>query len=151
MHEYHQDQDYQQIEWKQRYCDVIGNQPEQRRHQTGAHIGAGHLDTDNRLRFFRAEVVRRGMDNAGVDGSTAKPNQNQSCEGGVFPQRQQKSSNSNRDDSLSQPDELRVAELHSQEAVKRPSICDANKKQTGKAGCCFRRNALLQHQIAAGP
>lgn len=35
MHEYHQDQDRQQIEREQRYCDVIGNQAEQRRHQAG--------------------------------------------------------------------------------------------------------------------
>ena len=38
-----------------------------------AQIGACHLDADDRLRSVRAEVFRRGVDDAGIDGRTAQP------------------------------------------------------------------------------
>ena len=40
-------------------------QAEQGRHQTGTHIGAGHLNPDNCLGLIRAKVVGGGVDDAG--------------------------------------------------------------------------------------
>ena len=45
----------------------IGQHAEQRRHQAGAEVGAGHLHADDGLGSVRAEVVRRRMDQAGID------------------------------------------------------------------------------------
>ena len=85
----HQNQDRQQVEGEERRCDMVGNQPEEGRHQAGARVGAGHLDANDRLGPIRAEVVRRGMNDAGINGRAAQADQDQSRKGGVFPQRQQ--------------------------------------------------------------
>lgn len=72
MHQYHQDQYCQQIKGEQGHRDMVGNQAEQGRHQTGTHIGAGHLNPDNRLGLIRTKVVGGGVDDAGVNRGAAK-------------------------------------------------------------------------------
>ena len=72
MHDHHQTQDQQQVHREQGYMDVVGDQTEQGRHQAVANVGAGHLDTDERLRMFGTEMLRRGVDHAGIDGGTAQ-------------------------------------------------------------------------------
>lgn len=89
MHNDHQHQNHQQIKGKQRHRNVVGDQPEQGRHQAVAHIGAGHLHADDGLRAFRAEVRRCGVDDAGIDGSAAQPHKDQARQRGIFPQGQQ--------------------------------------------------------------
>ena len=43
-----------------------------RGHQAGSDVCAGHLDADDRLRFVRAEMLRRRVDEAGINGRAAE-------------------------------------------------------------------------------
>lgn len=54
---------------------MVGDQAEQGRHEGSADIGAGHLDADEGLGLIRAEMLRCGMDDAGINGGTAKAHQ----------------------------------------------------------------------------
>ena len=49
MHDSHKHKQRHHIHWKERNTDMIGDQPEQRRHKAGAHIGAGHLYANDGL------------------------------------------------------------------------------------------------------
>ena len=51
---------------------MIGDQAEQRRHKGGAHIGTCHLNPDDGLGIFFAEICRRGVNDGGVNGRAAK-------------------------------------------------------------------------------
>ena len=59
VHNGHEHQNHQQIRRQQRNGNMLGEQTKQRRHQAGAHIGAGHLNADDCLRPVRTEM-RRG-------------------------------------------------------------------------------------------
>ena len=111
MHDHHQDQKRQQINRKQGYRETTGNQAEQRRHETVAEIGAGHLNADHRLGPLRAEVAGGRVDQAGVDRRAAQPNQNQPRQGGIFPQRQQQGGDAEANDPLPHANQLRVTQL----------------------------------------
>ena len=67
----HQRYRHEQIKRHEIDRQRIGQHTEQRRHQAGAEIGAGHLHADNGLGFVRAEVIRRRMDQTGIDGCAA--------------------------------------------------------------------------------
>src|SRR5699024_12550879 len=54
---------------------ALAQRAEQRRHQAGAHIGARHLEADQRLGARRAKAGGGGVDDAGVDGRAAQPHQ----------------------------------------------------------------------------
>ena len=43
-----------------------GDEAEQRGHEAGAHVGAGHLNADDGLGFVRPEVVWGGVDDAAI-------------------------------------------------------------------------------------
>ena len=62
----HQRYQHEQIKRHEIDRQRIGQHTEQRRHQAGAEIGAGHLHADNGLGFVRAEVIRRRMDQTGI-------------------------------------------------------------------------------------
>ena len=53
---------------------------EHRGHEGGAQIGACHLDPDDGLRIFTAEVVRGGVNDGGVDWRAAKTHDDQTCQ-----------------------------------------------------------------------
>lgn len=151
VHCCHHNQISQQIEGHETYSDMIRYQPEQGRRQTGAYIGAGHLHADKRLRSVRAEVPRRGMDNAGVDWRAAQPYKAQTCEGEQVSRRKEQGGNTCRDDAKTKPDHLAVAELYGDKTADGASGCDADKKQPGVAGRRLRRHALIEVEIAACP
>ena len=58
---------------KQRYGNVLCYDPKQWGYQTDAHIGTGHLHTDNGLGLIRAKVVRSRVHQTGIHRSTAQP------------------------------------------------------------------------------
>ena len=74
----HQGEQHKQKDRQQPYLDVVGNETEQRRHQAGAGIGTGHLDADQRLGAVSAEVSGGGVDDAGINGSAAQADEQQS-------------------------------------------------------------------------
>ena len=70
MHDEHENQDQQQIKREQPYGNMVGYEPEDRRHDAGADVGAGHLNADDGLGFICAKMRRCGVDDAWVYGST---------------------------------------------------------------------------------
>ena len=151
VHNHHQTEDQQQVHREQGYMDVVGDQTEQGRHQAVADVGAGHLDTDERLRMFGTEMLRRGVDHAGIDGGTAQADEDQSCDGGGIAQRQKHGADARQDHSLTHPDELGIGKLHGQESVQCPSGGDADEEHACKKSGSIRRDPLVQSKIGAGP
>ena len=45
---------------------MIGKEAEQGRHEAGSHISGSHLDANQGLGPVRAEMIRGGMNNAGI-------------------------------------------------------------------------------------
>ena len=84
---------------------MIGDQTEKRRHQQSSHVGAGHLDADHSLGFFRAEMARRGMDNGRIDRRASKSHQDQTGYRKPHPAGDQKKQDPNRQDPLAHPDQ----------------------------------------------
>ena len=146
----HQRQDRNQIPGKHGDADAIGDQAEQGRHQAGAHIGAGHQDADDGLGPVRPKICRGGVDNAGVDGSAAQAADDEAHQGGGA-QRQQHDQDATAHQSLAQANQLRVAELHGQEAAEGTANGNAQEVHAGKACRRLRADALAQRQIAPGP
>ena len=70
----------QQIHRVQADTHMGGQKAEHRRHEGGAQIGACHLDTDDGLGIFPAEVVGGGVNDGGVDWRAAKAHNDQSCQ-----------------------------------------------------------------------
>ena len=147
----HPRQQGQQVDREQRHVDVGRDEAEQRRHEAGAHIGAGHLHADDGLGFVRPEVVWGGVDDAGVDGGAAQADEDQPRQADSLAQGEEQGENAGGDDGLAQADELAVVELEGEEAVQRPAGCDADEEQPGKPGGRLDGNPLLQYQVAAGP
>lgn len=59
--------------YRQQVCgEPLRHHPEQRRHQTGAHIGAGHLDPDDGLGPVPAKAGGGGVDQTGIDGDSQR-------------------------------------------------------------------------------
>ena len=58
IHEAHKCCESKQIGGEERYGDVVCNKTEEGRQQADADIGTCHLHTDDRLRTFRAKVLR---------------------------------------------------------------------------------------------
>lgn len=52
---------------------MVRDKPEKRRHESRADVCTSHLYADYALRIFRAEVRGRGVDDAGVNGRAAQP------------------------------------------------------------------------------
>ena len=151
MHPGHQRQHGQQPDRQQRRRNMVGDQAEQRRHQAGAHIGAGHLHADHGLGTGRAEMLRRGMDDAGVDGRAAQPYQHKPGQGQPLRTGQGQRQDARGDEPQTHADHPGVAEFQRQEAAHRPSGRDAQVEQTGKPRRRAGRHAAAQGQVAAGP
>lgn len=108
MHEDHEQQDHEQIKWKEKYSDTIGDQSENRRHQAGAGIGGRHLHSDHGLRSFRSEMLWSGMNDRGINWSAAQARKSQAGKSGDFTKREQEQQNACQQKSLSQPYHLCV-------------------------------------------
>ena len=89
MHKYHQTEDQEQVQREQGYMDVVGDQAEQGRHQAAADVDTGHLNADQSLGMLGTEMLRGGVDHAGVDGGTAQANEDQAGNGSPLTQRQE--------------------------------------------------------------
>lgn len=77
IHDIHQNEDCQQEEGEEGNMNVICNQSKYRRHETGSDVGKSHLNADQCLRTVRTKIGRCGMDDAWVNGSTSKTDQDE--------------------------------------------------------------------------
>ena len=71
-HDNHKDNKGEKVDRKYFETDKIAEKAEERGDKRRADIGACHLNPDNRARIFRAEVIRRRMNNARIDGRTTQ-------------------------------------------------------------------------------
>ena len=151
MHNRHKHEKEKQVDRKQRYMDVICNQSEQGRHQTGAYIGESHLYANDCLRFVSAKMSRRGVDNAGIDRRAAKPYQDKPHGSGNAAKWYQQGDNSQQNNCRAQPNHLHIAEFQRQKTTERPAAGDADVEQGGILCRRFRRITAKKRQIAACP
>ena len=87
---------------------MVGDQPEQRRHEAGTDISACHLYADNGLRAFCTEVVRCGVDDARIHRRASQPDHDQTCKGDDVRTGQKHDNNAGCNDRLSQTDHLYI-------------------------------------------
>lgn len=80
-HRYHQNEEKDEIEWHYLKAYSIAEQPEQRRNECRADIGARHLYSDYSARVLRPEVVRSGVYYARIYRRAAETYHNE-CRGG---------------------------------------------------------------------
>ena len=139
------------IDAQQRNTNMVGNQAEQGRHQGGAYISAGGLDTHQGLRFVRTEMSRGGMHDARVNRCAAKAHQNQACHGTEETQGQQQNDNAYGDDAYAQANHLGVGQLHGHKTADGSAQRDTQEEQAGKGGCCFLAESGVECQVRAGP
>lgn len=151
MHKYHEGEDRKQVKRIQGDAYMVGDQTEQRRHEAGTGISACHLDADQSLRTVSAEVLRRGVDDARVDGRASEPDCDQSCQSGGFSKRQEQKDNTEYDQSLTEPYHLRIVQPECQKAADGSSCCDTDIKERRKLCGSLSVDAVVQHEVAACP
>lgn len=78
-HRNHQDNKPQQIDRQDGKRYRIAEESEQRRNKRRTDISACHLDSNNRSRIFRPEIIWCGMDNARVNRRTPQTYHKKSC------------------------------------------------------------------------
>ena len=131
---------------------MISEKPVQRRHKGGPGIGAGHLDADDGPRILRAEIVRRGVDDAGVDGGASKADDDKPGEGDSRLRRgEQQQEDPAGQHAGPQTDHVPVAQPVRHEAAQKPARGDADVKQRSEPGRALRPDALDLHHVCAGP
>ena len=130
---------------------MVGDEAEQRRHQDIADVGAGHLNADEGLGILGTEVVRGGVDDTGIDGSTAHTQDHQPCEGGELAAGDQQEQHADADNAKTHADHGVVRQLHGDKAIDKSANGDTQVKQTGEAGSGGGIHPPVQNQIAGGP
>ena len=130
---------------------MIGDQTEQGRHHADAHIGAGHLDTDDGLGVFLAKVCRGGMDDTGVHRRAAQTDEEQARHADPGPQRQQHDHDTQGDDALAQPDHVGIVELVGQKTAEEPAQGDADEKQAAQGRRRLLVHAVMHNQVGTAP
>ncbi len=151
MHERHEDEQYHQIDRKERDTHVVRDQSEERRHETGADVGACHLYADDCLRPFCTEMIRCGVDDARVYRSASQTDDDQTRKGNDIRTGQEHDDDAGGDDPLSQTDHLHIIQLHRDETADRPADSDADEEHAGKACGGFRGDPFKQIEITACP
>ena len=125
---------------------------EQRRHEGGAGVGAGHLHADDGLGIFFSEVRGCRVDDRGVNRRAAKTDEHQAVQAQpVGFDRQPKRGNPGGGDGDPHADHIPVADFIRDEPAQKSPGGDADKEKRGVACRGFRMDAPVQHQVAAGP
>ena len=110
-HDKQEHQERAQPERQPREGDELREHAEQRRHEGRTQIGERHLHADDGLGILRAEVGGRRVDDGGVDGRAAKPDDEEARHGGVCSERQREQDKPDGDDARADTDEHPIAQL----------------------------------------
>ena len=151
MHERHDGQEHEQVDWQQGYRQMVGQNAEKRRHEHRADVGGCHLDADDRLRLVPAEVCRSRVDDAGINRRTAKPNQDQASQCERLTCGEHHRHDAEQDQHLPHPDHALVVHAHREKAIDGAAHRDADEEHRAKTRCLFRRDAPAEIQEAARP
>lgn len=130
---------------------MVGNETEYGGHQAGADVCKCHLDADDCLGFVSAKVLRRGVDNTGINRSTAQSNEDKTCQGDFGTQGQKQKKTACQYDALSQTHHLNIVQFQGNKSAECPADGDSNIKPAGKACGGFGRQSVMENQIAACP
>ena len=117
MHESHDYKSQQQIQREKSNAQSVGDEAEYRRHQTCSHICKRHLNSHHCLRIVPAEIIRRRVNDGRIDWSAAKSQKHQSHERHSAAKRQQQSDNSKKNNTLTKPDHLCIAQFYSEKTT----------------------------------
>ena len=79
---------------------MLGYEAKDRGHDARANVGKSHLDTNDGLRVFCSKVGRRGVDDAGVNWSTAKTYKNETYKRNCGAERQKNGDGSKANQDL---------------------------------------------------
>ena len=96
-------------------------------------------------------MVRRGVDDAGVDGRTAQPHEDEAGQRERLRPRQKQGGHTHGQNGLPQTDHLGVVEPEGDEAAEAAPHRDAQIEQARKGSGRVGRDALAQREVAAGP
>jgi len=80
VHHYHKNEKCKDIYGEKRRGNVICNKAKKWRHKAASHVCACHLYSDYRLRSFSAEQHGSRMYDTRIYGSTAKTDNDESCQ-----------------------------------------------------------------------
>ena len=131
---------------------VIAEEAEEGRHNGNARVGTGHLNANDGLRVFSAEVIGRGMDDAGVDGRASKTDDEKTRKGG--PVGGEGDHNENKTcgkNDKTRADKRLVVKFRGEEAVEKSAEGDADVKQRSKSGGGLGIDTSEFHEIAGCP
>lgn len=151
-HRYHQNEEKDEVEWHYLKAYSIAEQPEQRRNECRADIGARHLYSDYSARVFRPEVVRSGVNDARIYRRAAETYHNE-CRGGEYirADRDEQAAYAAKENRRSRYYHFAVAELVRDKAAYEPPDCDAyveKRRECSRALCGY---ALYFNEICARP
>ena len=132
--------------------DVTAEQTEERRHEGGAHIGARHLDADDRAGVFRSEVEGRGMNDGGIDRRTAETYDD---EGGKrergYVEGKEEHDDARGGDAGTEDDHLSISQFPRDEAAYKSSRRHADIEQRGELRRLCFADAFDFHKVGARP
>ena len=151
-HRYHQNEEKDEIEWHYLKAYSIAEQPEQRRNECRADIGARHLYSDNSAGVLRPEVDRRGVNDARIYRRAAETYHNE-CRGGekIRIHRHEQAAYAAYKYGRSDNYHPAVAELIRDKAAYKPPDCDSyveKRRECSRALCGY---ALYFNEICARP
>lgn len=151
-HKQHQRSEQQQICGVQADTYMGCQKAEHRGHEGGAQISAGHLDPDDGLGIFPAEVVGGGVNDGGIDRRTAETHDDQTCQSReIGRKREQNKCSACEGGQRPDADEQPVSEFVCHKTAEEAPEGDAQVKQGRKHGGCLCIDAAMLYQIAAGP
>lgn len=151
-HRYHQDEEKDEIYRHYLKAYSIAEQPEQRRNECRADIGARHLYSDYSAGVLRPEVVRRGVNDARIYRRAAETYHNE-CRGGekIRIHRHEQAAYAAYKYGRSDNYHPAVAELIRDKAAYKPPDCDSyveKRRECSRALCGY---ALYFNEICARP
>lgn len=151
-HRYHQNEEKDEVEWHYLKAYSIAEQPEQRRNECRADIGARHLYSDYSAGVLRPEVVRRGVNDARIYRRAAETYHNE-CRGGEYirADRDEQAAYAAKENRRSRYYHFAVAELIRDKAAYEPPDCDSyveKRRECSRALCGY---ALYFNEICARP
>lgn len=151
-HRYHQDEEKDEIYRHYFKAYSVAEQPEQRRNECRADIGARHLYSDYSAGVLRPEVVRRGVNDARIYRRAAETYHNE-CRGGekIRIHRHEQAAYAAYKYGRSDNYHPAVAELIRDKAAYKPPDCDSyveKRRECSRALCGY---ALYFNEICARP
>lgn len=151
-HRYHQNEEKDEVEWHYLKAYSIAEQPEQRRNECRADIGARHLYSDYSTRVLRPEVVRRGVYYARIYRRAAEPDYDKSRGGEeIRIHRHEQAAYAAKENRRSRYYHFAVAELIRDKAAYKPPDGDAYIKQRRECSRALCGYALYFNEICARP